>query len=407
MRHFRWLYIFLLVALGSFSIIGCAGSEQATTDTSASADTTAQKDTTAPAGPSLQVLTLENSGVMYKNARTGDSREIAAAEAYVGPRELSPEGDHLAFAYAGGDSVHLGIIDLATRELQRVHTSSSGTEYSLAWSSTGDTLAFGYFSRTSDGEMGPGAISIAEVNGSVRSVGCSAARKVLKWLPSGNLSVRDPENLYVVTADGCETLSTLDIRKMHKITYAPDGERMAYIFRDLVYDRENGEYVPDSTLFISNARGGEKNEIFGDPYRARHLQWSSDGSQLAFDVRSEADRSRRQVIIYNAVDDRRTYLVPPQMAGSGDELHPRWSPSDDNIAFVLRRGKKTHAAVQVMGQTRTLGRTDGPVWGWAGERQVVVRAPDSTRVVDFQGSTVHAISAEHTLLHVWPSPSDP
>jgi Tol biopolymer transport system component len=345
---------------------------------------------------------FDDSSLRYENLRAGTSRQLATVEKFTGPTAVSSDRAHVAFAYAADDSANLAVIELDTREIQHLHRSGLETEYSLSWSPDADALAFGFFSGTDEGERGPGAISIASLDGSTRSVGCQAAHEILQWLPDGRLAVRDSDNLYVVGTRDCETVTSLDIRKMHKITYAPDGRHMGYIFRDLVYDRENAEYVPDSTLFIAGAHGDDKNELFDDAYRARHLQWSPDGSDLAFGVRSEADRSRRQVIVYNVDDDRLTYLIPPERAGSGDEVQPRWSPSGDNIAFTLRRNGSSYAAVQVMGQTRTLGSSDGPVWGWARDRQVVFSGADSTRIVDLEGTTVHAFSRDRELLHVWP-----
>ncbi len=406
MRRFLFVYLFLAAVFFSYGLVGCAGSQEVAAPSAAAPDTMAQSDTTGAAGPNLQLLSIGDGGLQYENIHDETSVQLMPAEQYIGPRELSPNGDRLAFVYASGDAAHLAVVNLRTREVVDLHSSSAGTKYSLSWRPDGSALAFGYHMPTAEGDIGPGAISIASTDGSTRSLGCSDARKVFKWLPDGNIAVRDPDNLYIVSPDDCSTASSLDIRKMHKITYAPDGEHMAYIFRDLVYDRENAEYVPDSTLFIANARGGEKNEIFDDAYRARHMEWSSGGSQLAFDVRSEADRSRRQIILYNAESGRRTYLIPPQMAGSQDELYPRWSPNGDNVAFTLHRGESSHAAVHVMGQTRTLAPTDGPVWGWAQDRQVVVPGTDSTRIVNFQGSTVYALSAERDLVHVWPLDSE-
>lgn len=65
----------------------------------------------------------------------------------------------------------------------------------------------------------------------------------------------------MVAAEDCATQASLDARCMHLIHYAPDGERAAYVHRELRYDREGEEYVPDSSLVLSGPRG-ENTEPF-------------------------------------------------------------------------------------------------------------------------------------------------
>ena len=87
--------------------------------------------------------------------------------------------------------------------------------------------------------------------GTSRDVGCSTVREVLHWLPGGDLATRTADKLYVVGPRDCTTQMSHDARHMHPIHYAPNAEKMAYIHRELTYDRSAEEYLPDSSLVLS------------------------------------------------------------------------------------------------------------------------------------------------------------
>jgi dipeptidyl aminopeptidase/acylaminoacyl peptidase len=177
---------------------------------------------------------------------------------------------------------------------------------------------------------------------------------------------------------------------MHHLTYAADGSHLAYIFRDLAYDRSAGEYVPDSSLYVSDPQGQAATKLFGDARRVRHLTWAPEGATLAFDLRAD-DADRRQVVVYDAAQERTSYVVPPGAAASYDHVQPRWAPDASRVAFTRRSGTQQTAAVRAAGQTQGLGTTVAPVWGWADARHVVVPGPDSLRVTTVRGQTVHAL----------------
>jgi hypothetical protein len=242
-------------------------------------------------------------------------------------------------------------------------------------------------------------VFVTAPGGEVRDVGCSAAREVLDWLPDGSLATRNDDKLYVVAPSDCATRTAADARRMHHATYAPSGDHLAYIHRELTYDDEAHEYTPDSSLFLSGARAQNGEKLFGHERRVRHLRWAPDASELAFDTRVEAS-GHRQIATYSVGSDRTVYLTPPSQT-TGDQLHPRWSPSAGTVAFTARRGDSPSAAVRVDGQTRLLGPVDGAVWGWLDNRTLVVPGPDSLRVTSLNGQTRYTHPAPATLIHAW------
>ena len=384
----------LLVAGGLLVILGpgCSSSEP----------TTPKPQDTEPApGPTLSMLyTTPEGGLVLHDARRDTSRTLATGVEAKEARAVSPSGQYLAFSYATADSSRLALLDLTDQTLQRVHAVSGTATYSLDWHPDQDRLAFGYYRPIENGTRGPGSIRVATPDGTTRSVGCSAAREVLHWLSDDALATRTDDKLYVVAAEGCATQASLDARRMHLIHYAPNGGQMAYIHRELRYDRDAGDYVPDSSLVLSGPRGENTETLFGNKRHVRHLQWSPDGSELAFDVAVQ-ESGHRQVVVYDG--SRPTFLIPPDQT-TADQIHPRWSPSGSRLAFALRTAEGAYAAVRVKGQTRRLGRTNGPIWGWLDERSVVVPGPDSIRVKTLNGTTRFAHPAPDTLLYVWSRP---
>ena len=282
--------------------IGCFSPESVTSSTDAPASS---QETSL----SLSLLyTTADAGLVLHDARRDNSRRLVADATAEEARAVSPTGSHLAFSYATADSSHLALLDLSALTLQRIHAVSGEVSYSLSWHPDQDRLAFGYYRPTENGVRGPGSIRVAIPNGTTRDIGCSAAREVLHWLPDGSLATRTDEKLYVVAAEDCATQASLDARRMHLIQYASDGEQMAYIHRELRYDREDEDYVPDSSLVLSGPQGENTETLFGDKRNVRHLRWSPDGSELAFDVDVQ-ESGHRQVVVYEG--SRPTFLISP------------------------------------------------------------------------------------------------
>lgn len=343
------------------------------------------------------LYTTADQTLRLHDARRDTTHQLASNVKADGPDAVSPSGQYLAFSYSTADSTHLELLDLRSQALQQVHTVERPATFSVAWHPTQDRLAFGVYRSTEVEGRGPGGIRVATPGSSSRNVGCQTVREVLHWLPDGTLATRTAENLYLVSVADCTTRASLDARRMHHIAYAPDDRRMAYIHRELTYDRAAGDYLPDSSLVLSDVRGENAQTLFGDERHVRHLRWAPNGSELAFDVQPE-EGNHRQIVIYNG--DRTVYLVPPNQT-SADQVHPRWSPSGSRLAFTLRTSGPSRAAVRVKGQTRQLGPVRGAVWGWLDDRIVVVPGPDSLRVQTLSGTTRYRHPTPETLIHVW------
>jgi Tol biopolymer transport system component len=396
MTRFSTIRTVLVLILGLVGTGLLAGGCSSPSQTPASAPA----EPAAPTGPTLSLLyTTSGGGLVLHDARSDTTRTLVPNATHDGVRARSASGRYLAFSYTTADSVHLALLDLTRQTLQSVDARDASATYSLAWHPQADRLAFAYYEPARSGTRGPGDVFVAPPDSAARDVGCSAAREVLDWLPDGSLATRNDEKLYVVAPADCATRAAADARRMHHATYPPSGDRLAYIHRELTYERSTNEYTPDSSLFLSDARGRDAEKLFGFERRVRHLRWAPNGSELAFDARVEAS-GHRQVVTYSVDSDRTVYLTPPKQA-TADQVHPRWSPSGGRVAFTLRGRSGTTAAVRVEGQTRRFGPVDGAVWGWLDDRTLVVPGPDSLRVETLDGQTRYTHPAPATLLHAW------
>ncbi len=392
MTRFPALRISLLLVLGVTSVgwlsAGCSSSKAPSSTQS------------APSGPALSLLyTTADEGLVLHDARVDSTRTLVPGATHRGVRARSASGRYLAFSYSTADSVHLALLDLRTQTMQPVDRRAAPVTYSLAWHSQDDRLAFAYYEPAQSGTRGPGNVFVATPDGATRDVGCSAAREVMHWLPDGSLATRNDEKLYVVAPDGCATQAAADAEQMHHAAYAPSGDHLAYIHRELTYDGDANEYTPDSLLFLSDARGQRPEKLFGSERRVRHPRWSPEGNELAFDTRVEAS-GHRQIAIYAANADRTVYLTPPKEA-TANQTNPRWSSAASHVAFTLRRPSGSKAAVRVEGQTRRFGPVEGAVWGWLDDRTIVVPGPDSLRIQSIGGQTRYTHPAPAALIYAW------
>ena len=379
-------------------LAGCGSSRNAQpTETAADSSATVQ-------GSAFTLLFVTESGnLVTHNTQSGSTTPLVRGVQSVGSQALSPDRSRLAVSYMTDDSTHLALVDRAGPTIQRVHGVAGAATYSLAWHPTDDRLAVAYYTPASDGTRGPGDVLTVRPRSAPQRVGCQAAREVLHWFADGTLATRDDENVYIVAENGCATQASFDARRIHEATYSASGERLAYIYRELNYDRDAGAYRPDSALTLSAPDGQGSEVLFGDERAARHLRWAPEADELAFSARLE-DTPRRQIMIYNAVQDRILFLIPPSQAAPGDQTHPRWSPSGNFIAFTQHASETATAVVRVEGQTRQLGSTVGPVAGWIDDQTLVVRNDSRLRVVDLSGNERYARPAPKAFLHGWAAP---
>ena len=195
---------------------------------------------------------------------------------------LSPDGQHLAFAWNGGAGPHFSIYVklLGTEESLRL-TNQASIDFNPVWSPDGRYIAFCRFVK--GGEKG--IYLISALGGAERRVRSTLWREHfwsanrLSWSPDGRLlafsdRASDEENtpsIFVLTLDSLEArrlTSPQRSRSDINPVFSPDGQTLAF------YRGPDGVY----TVPVS---GGEEKRLTSPSY-GWGLAWTSDGRNIVF-----------------------------------------------------------------------------------------------------------------------------
>jgi len=353
-----------------------------------------------PASPldGMTAVTLDASGVTVR--RSADNQQTFEASGDVTFISSAPDESAVVFAVGG-------TLIAVPREDGMINVLESGSPdrvYTGAWSTDGSRFHYGFY-RPTNGGMGEGGIRTWDRNADdVADVGCSASKVVLAEQAGGSLLVRNTDNIYEVEAEGCGTIRSVDARKMHHVTASPDGAYLAYILRNLVYNREQRAYEPDSTLYVQLATGADAVKVIGDKYTPRNLSWRPDGSELLYDVAPPDGEAQRAVSIYTLSDARSSYLLPPSastaateamMAPGGQHVLYRQSSPDGGSDWQIKTAGSNFA------QSIPMPDAEVTDWYWIDANRLMVRTASSSYLVSASGASPTLKALEADVVWAW------
>ena len=294
---------------------------------------------------------------------------------------LSPDGQSVVLAVKGQGLSELHLYNQPQQSAVVLYSGAASTVFSGQWDANSSTFYFGQY--VPEGKrMGAGAIYAAAVQtGAVERVPCSASRMVLGVVSESSLLVRNSDSIYEVAIADCATLHTIDARKWYHVSVSPTNNRLAYVLRDLVYNRETRAYEPDSTLYLATLKGTDEVKVIGDKYEPRNVTWSPDGLELAYDVNAQDGSGRRAISVYSVETARSSYLEPPD-ATPNSNSHPAFSRDGSIVSF---------RSISPDGQADTMWKSSGEPFSrtvpgdadtptafelkWMGAKQAFVRSP--------------------------------
>jgi Tol biopolymer transport system component len=203
---------------------------------------------------------------------------------------LSPDGQHLAFAWNGGDGPYFSLYAkiVGTEELLRLTKQASSIDFNPVWSPDGRYIAF---CRIQKGQTG--VYIIPALGGAERrlretlweeqefyQVHWNTGR--LSWSPDGKLlafsdhaSRNEPASIFLLSLDSLEVrrlTSQLRSRDAANPAFSPDGQTLAFT-------RVSQAFQSIYTMPVS---GGEEQRLISDGKDHWGLAWSNDGRDIIF-----------------------------------------------------------------------------------------------------------------------------
>ena len=360
----------------------------------------------APAGPPIAqpgdgyvMLYADGSGIRLRNtASVVDSVFITGATDV--DAKPSPDRAAVAVSYGMGNSTRLVMIDAVGGAASEVHSAPGRGVYTFEWAGGSDALGIGY--RTTDGSA-PSAVLVADRNGNVRNVGCSASNRFVAWRAGGQIVVSDGTNMYTVDARDCRTLATLPMSGKSDITYSPDGNRIFFLRR--------------GSLFIAQHDGANTKEIVAARSRAGNVRWSPDSRRIALEIASPRYANRTHVAIYDFATDQTTFNAEEKPLGVPSDDSPCWSPDGTRLALdrsYNRRGEdgdyvqrqKVVTAVSgndenVVSEELIRGTAPGgrSTCAWVDERHIALDSTDGPRIFNVDSKAAYRLPGNAKLLY--------
>jgi Tol biopolymer transport system component len=202
---------------------------------------------------------------------------LASYPGSEGPPALSPDGDLVAFAWAG--HAEAGPTDIYVKavgsEAVRQLTDTSASETSPAWSADGQTLAF-----VRDGQ---GVFTISQLGGAERQI--SASGTEVAWgKDSKSVFIRDREGN---TGPFGIYQAWLDTFERRRLTQAPAGDgdwrfEVSPDGRTLAFIRYEKRGIAD--LYTVPIEGGEPRRLSNWSTAIYGLSWTPDGREIVYGV---------------------------------------------------------------------------------------------------------------------------
>jgi hypothetical protein len=353
--------------------------------------------------------------ITHHDTRSGRDQLVARSASEVLAAAASPNGERVAVAFRNGDSSQVVVIQNESGSVTNVHSGPASTDYTMAWSSDGERLGVGF--RPSAGR---GGVTVFEVGGTVRDMGCRAANQFEAWRSASQAIVQDGSALYTVNASNCATIATL--RKVGKteMRYAPNGRRVSfYQDRSVTFaNRSQPQVIPE--LWIADYAGNGAAVVADFQSRPSNGVWSPTAAQITYEVVSRRWANTTHLVTYDVRSNDYSYIAEEKSLGVPNDFGVCWAPDGSRFAhdrtYARSSGTQSYTTRQVVVRQGTEEKvvlddvvdlpatrvvTNRPAaCQWTGNRHVIVATHRGQRVVNVEGGEPYQVPAGREILGV-------
>lgn len=374
-----------------------------------------------PEAPAERYIVLYggNDGIRHRDTGPGSDTVLVATTGAAVTRNVSPNRTQVAVAYTQGDSTKLAIIDASTGGVTPLHAMAAGGSYTMAWSQDNLALGIGYRDRRG------GGILIADAEGHVRDVGCSASNRFVAWVPDNNLVVGDGAEMYVVNPRNCATIWRIRTSNKEGVSYAPDGRLMLFYRHRFIQYRNQPERMREPELYVSRYNLADAQKIVTYTYRPQNARWSPDSRKIVFEARSQKYFDVTNLAFHDVQTGRTRF--PDEAEGPPSDVssdrNAYWSPNSARIVYdrtfartsggqswntnqkvVLNPAtgaEKVLAEEIVRGGAIAAGEDPiGETVGWVDDEHIVLRSPRWVRILNVDTDASYDLPPDIQPLYV-------
>ena len=286
-----------------------------------------ERRSTERAQPTAWTVSFSEEGLYRGTAAEPQQILLVSGNVRIETRRATPDGTATLLAWSRSDSTGVLRVDHTTGQVTPLHATPGRHAVTLAVSGT--MLAIGY-----QRNPGGGIFQLDWTNPSPQSIGCSASDRVLSWHGATSLIVGNASTVYQVSVNGCGTEGRMSRDKRPEIIPSADGQRIAYLERDLVYNRTTRSYAPETTLYVGSglSDSGARAWMAGDK-APRDPVWSAAEQTLAFTYEDPNAEGRRRLLYLDAVAGELYHVPGLSRYADPVENSPHWSPDGSSLAY--------------------------------------------------------------------------
>lgn len=276
-------------------------------------------------------------GLFLLDIRTGEVTQVTSGSIRIRSVQWSPDGEQIAFSGTEDPSDPAGpdlfVVNSDGTDLRPI-TQTPLFEHLAIWSPDGSRLLYERFENVENGSGRE--LMVVDVNGGAPRVvfpdlGVGGG---FTWSPDGDriafiagctrdapcLQDETSPEIFVIRADGTELRRlTNDVISVRGLSWAPSGDRLAYIESPVHGDTE---------IFTIRADGSNRRPVTNNSSLEGGFSWAPDGERIAF-VGFSTGAAAVHLINVNGGDE--LILDNPETTF---EVGASWNPDGERIAYT-------------------------------------------------------------------------